>query len=162
MTEKKIVVENLRLAYNGPFDMKEFYAYVDKWIDTNGMEKELKKKSEHVHKNGRQIEWLIEIWKNPAHHAKEVVRLRALFNKVKNIDNKKAGNIGQCMCVIDGILETEYDHRWEQNPMFYFFRAIIDKFVYKFHTNKFEGSLTAGCYKLHRALYEFFDKYKNI
>jgi hypothetical protein len=163
MVEKKFCVEGLRLHYTGLFDIVEFYKFVDHWIVQNDMEKELKKKAEHVTKKGKKIEWLIEIWEQPMDYAKRVVRLRALFNNVTevNIKGRKLNKV-DAMIVIDGILETDIEGRYEQSPLFYFIRAMYDKLVNKFYTNRFEAKLTANTYKLHKDLKEFFGKYKNI
>ena len=48
MVEKKVLVDALRFSYNGPFDVIEFYKFVEDWIREHGMEKEIKKKLEHV------------------------------------------------------------------------------------------------------------------
>ncbi|MBU0615927.1 MAG: hypothetical protein KJ601_07580 [Nanoarchaeota archaeon] len=163
MVEKKFVVEGLRFSYSGPFDVVEFYRYIDKWIVDHGMEKEIKKKSEHVTSKGRKIEWLIEIWMQPMDYAKQVVRLRALFDHVTEakIKGRKLNKV-EALIDIDAILETDIEGRWEQKPLFYFMRAVYDKLVNKFYTNRFEGKLTADAYRLHKDLTEFFGSYKHI
>ena len=45
---KKFVVDGMKLSYNGPFDIVEFYKKVEDWISAKGKEKEIKKKVEHV------------------------------------------------------------------------------------------------------------------
>ena len=165
MVEKKFVVDGMKLSYNGPFDIIEFYKKVDEWISSKGKEKEIKKKTEHVEPKGKNIEWFIEIWEDVAEYARPIVRMRALFTNVKEITVKKGSkgkrlNTGDVLITFDGILETDIGGKWQQKPWFYFIRAVIDKFVWKFHTNKFEDKLAADVDSLYDALSDFFNSYK--
>jgi len=165
MVEKKIVVYDLRLSYNGPLSIKAFYKEVEDWIKEKGMEKELKNKMEHVTPKGKEIEWVVECWKNVAAYAKDVVRLRALFHNVKEVDILKEGkkkkiNQANVLLIFDGILETELSERWEQKPMFYFIRALFDKYIYKFHTERYFDVVYADTHDLHKRLKAFFSLYK--
>jgi len=161
MVEKKFVVEELRYSYNGPFDIIQLYKLVEDWIESNGMHKEIKKKLEHTEKESKKLEWFIEIWKNPADYAKQVVRLRILGNNIKEFEkNKKTYQKGEILVVIDGILETDVEARWQQKPTFFFLRSVIDKYIWKIYTNRFEGDITADVYSLHKHMKEFFDEYK--
>lgn len=165
MTEKKFVIDGMKLSYNGPFDIIEFYRKVEDWIETKGKEKELKKKVEHVEPSGKKIEWLIEIWEDVSEYARTLVRVRALFNDVKEVKikrgkTKKGLNKGNALIILDGILETDIAGKWQQKPVFYFLRALVDKFVYKFYMNKMEDKLAKDVYELHDTLKDFFDSYK--
>jgi len=161
MVEKKIVIDNMNFGYEGVFNVVDFYKAMDVWIQDKNLEKELKKKLQHTLKKGRKIEWLIEIWDMPSDYAKRVVRLRALFNNIKDVKvNGKNMNNGDVLIVIDGILETDIEGKWHQKPTHYFLRAAYDKIFNKFYTNRFEGKLAADCYALREYLMEFFKKYK--
>lgn len=166
MTEKKIVVDQLRLSYNGIFDINEFYREVEDWIAKNGMEKEIKKKLEHVLPEGKRLEWLIECWKRVADDAKTIVRMRALFNDVKEVEivknkSKRRLNHGNALIIFDGILETDVEGSWQQKPMFSFMRTLFDKYIWKFHTNRFEDGLIKETYDMHKTLQDFFNRYKH-
>ena len=89
MVEKKIIVYDLRLSYNGPLKIVDFYKEVENWMNRKGMNKELKKKMEKLTAKGKQLEWTIECWKNLTHFAKDVVRLRSMFNNVREIEVKR-------------------------------------------------------------------------
>lgn len=165
MVEKKFVVDGLKLAYNGPFDIIEFYKKVEDWIQKKGKEKEIKKKVEHVEPKGKNLEWSIEIWEDIEEYTRPIVRLRALFTDVKEVNiqrgkRKKKLNKGKALIIIDGILETDIENKWQQNALFQFFRTLTDKFIYKFHLHNIEENLAKDTYELHDVLKEFFDSYK--
>jgi len=165
MVEKKFVVDGMKLSYSGPFDIIEFFKRVEGWIKAKGKEKEIKKKLEHVEPKGKKIEWLLEIWEDTGEYARTLVRLRALFSEVKEIkikkgQRKKSLNSGKALIIIDGILETDLQGKWQQKPTFFFMRALVDKFIWKMHTNKYDDKLEKDVNSLYDSLYDFFSKYK--
>jgi hypothetical protein len=165
MVEKKFVVDGIKLTYNGPFDIVDFYKSIDDWIEKKGKEREIKKKVEHVEKEGKKIEWFIEIWEDVAEYARITIRLRALFNNVTEVSikkgkKKKTLNKGNALMVLDGIFETDLVGKWQNKPMPYFFRALANKFVWRFKMNKFEDKLAKDTYELKSAINDFFKSYK--
>ncbi|MBU1004703.1 MAG: hypothetical protein KJ561_02635 [Nanoarchaeota archaeon] len=158
-------MDGLKLAYSGPFEITEFYKVIDEWITKKGKEKEIKKKSEHVEPKGKKIEYLIEVWGDVSNYSRSVVRLDARLTDLKEISVKKQNkkkllNTGNVLLIFDGILEEEKKGKWQQKPLFYFMRAVFDKFVWKFYTNKFEDKIAADVNDLYETLNDFFSKYK--
>jgi hypothetical protein len=168
MVEKKHIVVGLRLSYNGPLSIEEFYAEVEKWMEENGMQKDLKRKSEDVRSKSKKVEWIIEAWKEATHLVKQEVRLRALFNEVKEIKLKRKGrtikiNQADVLIVIDGFVETKLAHQWTMNPLYTFIRTIFDKYIWNIgmtETERHEGPVNDYCYDLHKRLKAFFNLYK--
>ena len=168
MVEKKQVLYDLRTTYNGPLSVEDFYAEVDNWIRKKGFEKEPKKKSEHVTKNGKKIEWIIE-----AHHKLDdlhysVIVLKALLDNIKEIVIKKDGkkiriNNGDVFINIDGFIQSHIHGSFFQiKPVYYFMRALIDKFIYNFWSFKYDGAVNADGHDLFKRIRSFFNvqKYK--
>jgi len=165
MSEKKIVVDGLRFSYSGPFDIIEFYKEAESWIRENGMEKEVKKKLEYVEEEGKKIEWVIECWKMQMRYAKTVVRLRALFTDVVNVQiakdkSKRKLNNGNVLIVIDGFLESEFAQHWTMKPWYYFMRGITDKFFWPVWIQRFDKKVSDASYDLHHRLKSFFNLYR--
>ncbi len=165
MVEKKFVIDGMKISYEGPFDVIEFYKKVEDWISAKGKEKEIKKKVEYVEPSGKKIEWFIEIWEDVNEYTRPLVRMRALFTDVKEVKiktgkSKKRLNKGNALIIIDGILETDLQGKWQQKPIFYFLRTLVDHFIYKFYMNKIEDKLAADCSDLRGALEDFFNSYK--
>lgn len=168
MVEKKQVLYDLRTAYNGPFIAEDFYAEIDNWINEKGYEKEPKKKMEHVTKNGKKIELVVEAHRklDDLHHG--IVVLRALLDNVKEIAIKKDGkkiriNSGDVLINIDGWIQSHIHGSFFQvKPIYYFTRALIDKFIYKFWSDKWDGAVASDCHDLFKRVRAFFNvqKYK--
>ena len=167
MVEKKQVVFDLRLSYNGPLSIEEYYAEEEKWMQEKGLQKDLKRKSEDVMSEGKKIEWVIEAWRSPVRAVKQVVRLRTLFDNVKEVKIKKKGkslkiNQADVLVVIDGFIETSLTSRWTQKPAYQFFRTLFDKYIWNIGTiaESHEGPVNQDCYDLHKRLKAFFNLYK--
>ena len=163
MVEKKQVLYDLRTTYSGPFVVEDFYAEVDNWIKEKGYEKEPKKKMEHVTRNGKKIEWVIE-----AHHHIDdlhysVVVLRALLDNVKEVIIKKDGkkiriSNGDVFINIDGFIQSHIHGSFYQvKPIYYFARALVDKFIYKFWSDKHDGAVAGDCHDLFKRIRAFFN-----
>ena len=168
MAEKKQVLYDLRAAYSGPFLVEDFYSEVDKWIREKGFEKEQKKKMEHVTKDGKKIEWLIEAHYHldSMHHG--IIVLRALFDNIKEVAVKKSGrkirvNNGDALISIDAFIQSHiHGSFWQVKPVLYFIRAVIDKYIYNFWTDKYDGKVSNDAHGLFKRIRAFFNlqKYK--
>ncbi len=168
MVEKKQVLYDLRTTYNGPFVVEDFYAEVEEWIREKGFEKEPKKKMEHVTKNGKKIEWVIE-----AHHKLDdlhhgIVVLQIMMDNVKELVVKRDGkkirvNNGDVYVLVNGFIQSHIHGSFFQvKPIYYFLRTLIDKFVYKFWSEKYDGVVNADGRDLFKMVQAFFNvqKYK--
>lgn len=157
------------LKYNGPLSVEDFYKEVDKWAREKGLEKEIKRKSEEVKSKGKRIEYAVELWKSPAREVKHMIKLRALFDNVREVSQKRRGryvkfNEANIFVNIDGWVETILRSRWTQvNPLYVFFRTLYDKYIWGIGqtiTERYEGPVQADCYELHKRLKSFFELYK--
>lgn len=169
MVEKKHIVVDLMLKYDGPASIEDFYGEVEKWMQERNLHKDLKRKSENVTSKGKKIEWIIEAWRSPVRAVKQMVRLRALFNNVKEVKIKRKNhtiriNKVNALITIDGWMETSLTSRWTAiNPLYAFFRTLYDKYIWLIGSNVTEaneGPVTEDCYDLHKRLKAFFELYK--
>ena len=165
MAEKKLVVDNLQLAYNGIFNIHDFFVKAEEWARENGFERELKKNFEHTFPEGKKVEWLVELWKQVSESERVTIRVRALFNNLRDVELKRHGvvallNQADVFIIFDGFLETDYEARWEQKPTFFFLRAVFDKLIYKFYTDKYHVDVIQATYDLHRKMKAFFNLYR--
>ena len=162
MSEKKQVLYDLRTTYNGPFSVEDFYSEVDAWISEKGFEKEPKRKLEHVTKSGKKIELVIEANSHFDDLHAGVIVLRVLIDNVKEIvikKNKKKvkTNNGDVYINIDGFVQSEIHGSFYQvKPIYYFIRAVIDKYVYNFWSDKYDGAVNSDGRELFKRIQSFF------
>ena len=168
MTEKKYALYDLRVNYNGPVNIEDFFAEVDKWIESNDYRRENKKHLERVTKEGKQIEWVIEAHRALSDIVTSVLKLRVLFKNVKEIVVKKHGkrlrtNHVDVLISVDAIIESHFSETWWHGKVvFQVIRTLLDKFVYQFWTFKYDGIVQADGHSLFKQLRAFLSlqKYK--
>ncbi len=144
MSERRIVVDTLRLNYQGLFNLNELYLVIDKWFRERGWDKYERKNYEQVFKDGRQIEIEIEPWKKTSDYARAAIKINMIFTGIKDVVVKRDGynvkmNQGKLLMTFMGYLDTDYEDRWESKAFLFFLRTLFDMYVYKIHTNKFES-----------------------
>ncbi len=165
MGERRIIVDNVKIAYEGLFDFNEFFLFLHKWFNDKNYEQWEKKNFEYDTPEGRHIEIEIEPWRKPTDYAKCSLNVVIIANNMKDVVIKKDNvpikmNKGKLSVKIIGYLETDYQHRWEGKPYFYFIRTVIDKWVYKFHTEKYEEFVADEANQLIYAIKSFLNLYK--
>ena len=167
MSERKIVVDTLRLTYQGLFHLNELYRIIDKWLREKGYDKYERKNFEHIYKDGKQVEVELEPWKKFTDYAKCSIKMNMLFTGVKDvvvtIDGKKRNlNQGKVMITFLGILETDYEHRWEKKAILYFLRSIFDLWIYKVNTDKFEAFIAEDTNQLYQRIKSYLNLHRKM
>ncbi len=157
MVERRIVVDTLRLNYQGLLNVNEFYRIMDKWFREKGFDKYEKRNFEQVFQSGRQIEIEIEPWKKISDYAKEVMKIIFLFTNVKDVVIEKDGHKinmqqGKVAVTFMGYLETDWEHKWEGTPWTFFLRAVFDQYIYKINTDKFYSLVAEDTMHLYNTL----------
>lgn len=165
MAERQIIVDHMRLKYEGLFDVTQLYTMINEWFREKGYDKKERKNVESVLPTGKYIELEIEPWKKITDYAKFVIKLRIVMNDVKEVEVVRDGskvklNQGSVQIVFDGFLETDYEGRWEQKPTFFFLRTLFDKFVFKPYTERFKEKLIDEVNQLYSNVKGFLNLYR--
>ena len=165
MAEREVVVDKLKLTYEGLFSAKELYNLIDQWFRWKGYDKRENKSIEIVKPEGKFIEMELEPWKKVTDYAKNVIKIRIQMFDVKEVEVEKDHtkvklNQGKVHFVFDGYLETDYESKWEGKPIFYFLRTIFDKYFYKPFTSGFEKGVKEDLMHLHDQIKAFLNLYR--
>ncbi|MBS3135594.1 hypothetical protein J4401_01410 [Candidatus Woesearchaeota archaeon] len=165
MVEKKLVIDALRFNYTGMFDIEEFFKEIADWTKENGYERDTKKKLQHVEQDGKKIDYIFELWKDITEDSRSVIRIRALMKDVIDFtlergDSRRNMQKGHILVIIDGFLETDLEHRWEQKAWYIFVRTLWDKLVWRYWMSRYDGIVSAASYKLYNKLYSYCKRYK--
>lgn len=135
MAERLLVVDGDRVTYEGLFDAKELYRVMDDWAQDRGYWLIEKSHVESTKPGGKNIDMSFEPFKKYTDYAKSIIKFRVQLQDVKDVvverDEKKVKlQEGTALFTFTGILETDYEHRWETKPLFYVLRVIFEKYVY--------------------------------
>jgi len=167
MSELRIIVDHLKLDYSGLIDVKELFKLINAWFREREFHKKEDKNHEQNLPEGKFIEYEISPWKKQGsdEYNKFIIKIRALFSNLKKVeimkDEKKVevyqGKVG---IIFDGFLEHDSLHRWDDRPLFVFFRTIYDKFIYRTYTERFEQRLVHDVHALYDEIEKFLNTYR--
>lgn len=146
MSEQEIVVDKLKLEYEGLFNLKDFYSLFEDFAKDRGYDFMELKHSESLTMEGKYVVFGWRFQKKLTDYAKSIINanviLSSLTEKVVQKDKKREKlHSGKIQMVFDGILETDYEKRWVVKPSFYLLRAVFEKYVYSPYILQFKKEI---------------------
>jgi len=146
LAEKKIVYQDKFVSFEGLFNLKDLFRTVVKWFNEHGYDMFENKNYEQVFEDGKKIVFELIPYKKVTDYHKFEIRVFAVFENLREVEIEIGGVKqrllkGRADFTFDATLVTDYENRWEGRPSYFFFRALIDKFVYKSYTEKYESQL---------------------
>ncbi len=165
MAERFTVVDQEKIHYKGLFDITQLTRMIELWCKTKLYDKRIVRDEEHVHKDHKYIHLWWEPYKKITDYIKFEIRIWVYVNDVtqveKDIDGIKTKlNKGDFDITLDGFLITDYEHRWEEKPLYFFFRTIFDKFIYKMQMAKYEALIKQHVMELKAEISSFLNLYR--
>jgi len=165
MSEKKLVIDQLKLTYEGLFDLNGLWRLIDSWFYEKGYDRWEHKNFEQILPTGKDIEIELLPWKKTTEYFKNTIRIRIKMTNVKDVEIEKKGaklklNKGKVMFVFDGYLESDYEHKWEGKAIFFFLRTIFDKYFLRPTTDFYEKWLVNDLYDIHGRIQRFLNLYR--
>jgi len=151
MAERNIIVDREQINFEGLFDAKGVLDVMDQWVKDKGYFILIEvRHGEATKPEGKYIDMEFAPFKKFTDYAKSIVKIRAQFNEVKDVvierDGKKVKlQDGKIVIILDGILETDYEHHWEGKPIFFVLRTLFEKYVYTPYVSGFERGVKEDC-----------------
>ena len=146
MPEKKIVYQDKFISFEGLFNLKDLFRTIIRWFNEHGYDMFENKNYEEVYEDGKKIIFELIPYKKVSDYYKLEIRVFAVFESLKETEVELNGVKqrllkGRANFTFDAILVTDYEGRWETKPTYYFYRALIDKFIYRSYTDRYESQL---------------------
>ncbi len=146
MSEVDTVIEDRKITYEGMFSTAEVYKMIEGYFSKLGYDRVELKNSEVVRAEGKYIEIILEPYKTVSDYARYVVNIKMIFSDVKDAEakidgKKKRMNLGKVQILFNGYLVTDYENRWEQKPIYYFVRAMMNKYILMPVTGKYKAEI---------------------
>jgi hypothetical protein len=165
MAETYFLVKPTTIKYTGVMNIEELYNMIDEWFSRKGFDKHELKCEELVESGGRYIELLLEPWHKFTDYLKEVIRVHIRIYRVKDVKVKIDGHTikmqeGEIHFFSEGFFQTDYQDRWEERPLYFFFRTLIDKYIYRIYNQKYEKELKSRCSELRADVKAFLNLYR--
>jgi hypothetical protein len=160
MAEYRNLTFGESFSYKGLIDVKGLYRLIDKWLQEHGYDKFEKWNFEEVYEDGKQITLKLHPFKKINDYVKIEIRINALLSKLKettiNQDGVKITLMkGQAKFTFDTFVVTDYEEHWSSTPFYFFLKTLIDKFIYRSYTDRYEDVLVADKDKLRREIKSF-------
>jgi len=165
MAERFTVVDQEKIHYKGLFDITQLTRMIELWCKTKAYDKRIIRDEEHVYKDHKYIHLWWEPYKKITDYIKFEIRIWVYITDVSQVEKEIDGiktklNKGDFDIVLDGFLITDYEHRWEQKPIYFFFRTIFDKFIYKMQMAKYEALIKQHVMELKAEISSFLNLYR--
>lgn len=165
MPEKKILVEELKIEYEGLFEVSELYKLIDRWLKDKQYDKKELKNLEQVMPEGKYIELDLKPWKTLTDYVKYEFRIRIRGYGLKDVDIERDGHKmrmqqGRLLLIIDAWFVTDQAGNWESSPIWFFLRTIFDKYVYRGPLSRMEAGVVDDVFQLQTTIKNFLNLYR--
>jgi hypothetical protein len=165
MSEKRLVVDQLKFAYTGLFDLPGLYKLIDSFFYEKGYDKRESMNSEQVMPDGRDIYLELMPFKSITDYFKMQVKIRLHVGHMKKLEIDRDGakvpiNEGELSIVFDGYLQSDRQGRWNNTPVQWFIRTIFDKYIFKGHFVRAEQWVVSDIDDLYKRITAFLNTYR--
>jgi len=151
VTGEEETIYSSRIKYNGIFSFKDFYKFCYDWLTQEyGWEVIEEKYIEKLAGTTKDIdvEWAFKKKVTDYFKFKGVVKFKVLA--MENIEVVQSGvkiktNQGSVEIQIKGILQRDYEGKFDRTAYRKFLRAVYEKWVIPSRIDEFEGRITSKC-----------------
>ncbi len=146
MVEKDTIYES-KIKHTGTTDFKELYQFLYTWLTDEGYDVYEKKYSEKVAgdvKEEIKIEW--EAKKKISDYFRNVIKSKWRIVNMKDVEVQQGNRKikmqkGIFEIKFEGILQKDYENKWEKTPIMKFLRGLYDKYVIQTRIEHYEEKL---------------------
>ncbi|MBI2666951.1 hypothetical protein HYX13_05035 [Candidatus Woesearchaeota archaeon] len=135
--EKNLVINNREVKYKGKFKVEELFRTINKTLTEKGYTKREKKTEETVTDEGRTT--LIELrpFKEKTEYVTLMIKIRihleGITEKTEDLEGvRHKFQQGKILLTFDAWSLTDYQQRWGMKPWVFFFKGVINKYLYTF------------------------------
>ena len=167
MAEKRIVYQDKFVSFEGLFNLRELFRTICRWFSERGYDMWENKNYEEVYEEGKKIIFELIPYKKVSDYYKLEIRIFVVFENLKEVEVELRGVKqkllkGRADFTFDAILVTDYENRWEGRPSYYFYRAIVDKFIYKSYTDKYEQMLIKDAREVQEEIKAYLNMFRYV
>lgn len=164
MAEKILVVDQLKLSYQGLFDFPELYKIIDQWFKLNGYDKVERMNEEFVTPEGKQIRLVLEPEKNISEYFRFIIQLKVIVHDLKTVEIEREGmkvklNYGEIRMIFNSYLISDRRSYWEKKPFLWLLRILSDKYFLKRYYSQAESQLINETQQVHHEIRHFLNLY---
>ena len=149
MSQKLLVVNALKVKYKGIFNIEDLLRAIRDGITARGYTNFEKRFEETVSEKSKDNFIEFRPLKIKTAWASLSVYIRVQLNNVREVHMEVDGIIntyqeGDILITLDGWVTIGIKKRWGNNPLFYFMKAVFNKYIYQFPIERNLGGEVAS------------------
>ena len=140
-------IYEMKFKFEGFFDFKALYNFVSKWLSTYGYGViEEKSYTEKIKPEGKELEVIWNARKSVSDYFRFLLKITFRAFGMSSVEVQKGDvkiklNKGSVEISISGLLEKDYESRWETSPFNKFMRGVYDRYIIKSRIESYEGKI---------------------
>lgn len=165
MATKTLVIDRLKLKYEGLFNFDELYSVIATFFFEKGWDWYEKMNEVLVTPKGKQIRIIFEPWKNISDFHKIATKIKVLVEDMKEVEveheeQKLRVNQGVIRIVMDGYVVSDRKDKWTEMPLKWFISFILDRYFFREHYKKAEDWIISDIDDLHQQMKNYLNTFK--
>lgn len=166
MAERYLVIDRLKLSYEGLFNADELHELISSFFYEKGYDWYEKMNQVIVTPSGKQIRMILEPWKNITDYYKLIVSIKINIADLKDADVKIGNstiktNQGTLHVIFDGFVISDRKNKWSQKPVYWFMSILFEKYFFKEHYQKAETWVRDDVDSLHQKIKTYLNSFTN-
>lgn len=139
-----------KIKQDGIFNFKEMYRFCLAWLVDENYDVTEKTYTEKITAVGKELEIRWDAVKKISDYFKfNIMAVWKILNmsdvEVTENGKKIKMNKGSAEIRITGVLQKDYENKWEDNPFSKFLRTLYDKHIIRARIEQYEGKIFAEC-----------------
>ena len=154
MVERRLVLDHLKLSYEGLFKASELYALIQSFFFEKGWDWYEQLNQEQITPDGKQIKIILHPWKASTDYHKISMKIKILMVNVKDVEveheNKKLKmDHGVIRMTFDGFVLSDRNGKWTNKPFLWFLSIIFERCIFKSDFEQLETWIKSDVDDLH-------------
>ncbi|MBU0470771.1 MAG: hypothetical protein KKA62_04095 [Nanoarchaeota archaeon] len=165
MPERHLIVDRLKLSYEGLFNFDEVYSVITTFFFERSWDWYERHNESAVTPKGKQMRLIFEPWKNISDFHKLTVRIKVHVQDMKEVEIKHGNqtlrvNQGTIKIIFDGFVVSDRKSKWIDMPFKWFIMLIFDKYFFREHYKKAEDWIKSDIEDLHQQIKTYLNTFK--
>ncbi len=154
MVERYLVVDRLKLSYEGLLNFDELHNLISSFFYEKGYDWYERMNQVIVTPSGKQMRLILEPWKNISEYYKLVVSIKINVLDLKEVQVRSGQELvktgqGTLRMIFDGYVISDRKGKWGQKPLPWFMSIMFEKYFFQEHYRKAETWVKKDIEDLH-------------
>ncbi len=163
--DRRLVVDHLKLNYEGLFNAAEVYNVISSWFFEKGWDWYERINDEQVTPNGKFMRLVLEPWKSTTEFYKLMMKLKVHMSEVKEVEVDHEGETlrmhhGIIHITFDGYVASDRQGEWVNKPLTWFLTIILEKYFFRSHSAKLDTWIKSDVDDLHHKIKNYLNMFK--